>query len=302
MRDTQKSANNGHAYLDGLDESGEVFIVDDVRDGESIPVFPVMKEQAPPIPPPVAELRPPVPPPVDAPPVQLVSLSSGSISRKRRFPRRQMSLVAAVLILGCFGLGSHDSKAPQSELLETTQVTISEPALPTPAQAGLSELDTKIDYVVEEINSDNTPPLLTAKALQDVETEAVDSKLADSLRVAGAESSRPQGPVAIDSKFADDRTETIEVAKSHIPLPNRPLPEGKEPVEPAASADHADEFDASPLTESETCTLTLDTKQLLGTEVRWAETANKAAMIADDQGKLVYLIQVSGNFEIPEFT
>lgn len=40
----------------------------------------------------------------------------------------------------------------------------------------------------------------------------------------------------------------------------------------------------------------------LGTALQWAESPEAAARLARQQEKLVFLIHVSGNFEIPEFT
>jgi hypothetical protein len=44
----------------------------------------------------------------------------------------------------------------------------------------------------------------------------------------------------------------------------------------------------------------LDNK--LGTAVEWADSIEEAAIAADRQDKLVFVIHVSGNFKIPEFT
>ena len=40
----------------------------------------------------------------------------------------------------------------------------------------------------------------------------------------------------------------------------------------------------------------------LGTRIVWAESPEEAASLAEKQGKLVFLIHVSGNFERAEFT
>jgi hypothetical protein len=164
--------------------------------------------------------------------------------------------------------------------LETTPVAFSDTASLTPEKIHSLALIESTDYVVEEIESDidlnPVPP--TSEAPQVVEAETG------------------------DPEFAANQTETIEIAKASIPLPIAAQPERDSSVNPIESVDLPAKFDALPADESEVCQLELDTKQLLGTAVRWAETANEAAMIADDQGKLVYLIQVSGNFEIPEFT
>jgi hypothetical protein len=291
VQNTNKSADNGHAFLNGRNHLGDACIAEDVKAEEAIPEFPALKEKAPPVPPPVAESRPPVPPPVDAslpeeagtfadPPVQVSARTSVASYRKRKFPRRQMSLVAAVLVLFCFGLGSDDNRSSRSQVLETIPVAFSDTASLTPEKVHSRALTEATDYVVEEFESDiNLNSLLpTSEAPQVVEVETG------------------------DSEFVEEQTETIEVAKASIPLPNATQPERDSFDKPIESADLPAKLDVLSADESEVCQLELDTRQLLGTAVRWAETANEAAMIADDQGKLVYLIQVSGNFEIPEFT
>jgi hypothetical protein len=40
----------------------------------------------------------------------------------------------------------------------------------------------------------------------------------------------------------------------------------------------------------------------LGTALTWADSVDEAAQRAQDEGKLVFLIHVSGNFELPGFT
>lgn len=39
-----------------------------------------------------------------------------------------------------------------------------------------------------------------------------------------------------------------------------------------------------------------------GTALRWSDTPDEAYRLADRQGKLVFLIHISGNFRIPGFT
>ena len=39
-----------------------------------------------------------------------------------------------------------------------------------------------------------------------------------------------------------------------------------------------------------------------GTNLKWADTPADAYRMAEEQDKLVFLIHVSGNFEIPGFT
>ena len=43
-------------------------------------------------------------------------------------------------------------------------------------------------------------------------------------------------------------------------------------------------------------------ERTLDTQLNWAETVDQASRLAEQQGKLVFLIHVSGNFEIPEYT
>jgi hypothetical protein len=53
-----------------------------------------------------------------------------------------------------------------------------------------------------------------------------------------------------------------------------------------------------PVCDAEVC----KPQRKLDTALVWAESINEAAALANEQGKLVFLIHVSGNFEIEEFT
>jgi hypothetical protein len=68
------------------------------------------------------------------------------------------------------------------------------------------------------------------------------------------------------------------------------------PVISLLVASEPSEADASPAVARE-CT-----GAKLGTTVTWYKDTRIAAQLARDQGKLLYVIQVSGNFALEEFT
>ena len=68
------------------------------------------------------------------------------------------------------------------------------------------------------------------------------------------------------------------------------------PVISLLAASQPSEADASPAVARE-CT-----GAKLGTTVTWYKDTKIAAQLARDQGKLLYVIQVSGNFALEEFT
>lgn len=254
---------------------------------QDVPDFPILKEKAPPIPPPVQEnspltqeLRPPLPPPVapelwDATSSPTVELPQGTGSARRKFPRRKLAFVTALLILVCFGLVS-DEPAGQPELLNTTPVVFSEPATSLPPSDAAVDLgkyeEGPEEYVVEELENPGR--------------------------------SETNNPLVEPARSTQG--ETVQLVRAEVALP-KPSPAGREALkasEPLVKMPVApsDDLDLSKDGEPAICQLELAPKRLLGTAIEWAETANEAAMIADDKDKLVYLIQVSGNFEIPEFT
>lgn len=256
---------------------------------EEIPEFPAMKEKAPPVPPPVEQVPPPVPPPVDSSllveptvdsdyRVQLPTRSKRGFNRRRRFPRRRMALVAAILVLFCFGLCSDDGINSQTPTLETTSVVFSEPASRAAVGVDSVEVPEPAGHSVEVVEAEFDSESFVDNASDDVEEEPV------------------------PSRFASATSATSTVARLEKSLPNRPSADFEKPVTSAKPGN--DPVEAAELLkdEPEVCQLTIASERLLGTSVLWAETANEAAMMADDRGKLVYLIQVSGNFEIPEFT
>jgi len=256
---------------------------------DEIPEFPAMKEKAPPVPPPVEQVPPPVPPPVDRSlleepqvdpdcGVQLPARSTRGFNRRRRFPRRRMALAAAILVLVCFGLCSEDGTDSRNPILDTTQVVFSKPASPSVVVVNSTDAPEPTGHSVEVVEAEFDSDSLADNASDDVEEESVPS------RVVSATS------------------ETAKVARLETSLPNRPPDEIEKPAAPAKPADDPAEAANLPEDEPELCQLTIAPERLLGTSILWAETANEAAMNADDRGKLVYLIQVSGNFEIPEFT
>lgn len=261
---------------------------------DEVPVFPVMKEKAPPVPPPVEQQPPPLPPPVDDPlsaascvasdlQVCLPSRRTHRVGRRRRFPRRRMALVAAILTLVCFGLCSDDRIESQTPTLKATPVVLIDLASPAVTVSERTQIEEPIDYIVEEVATDTEHVPVRVNATEVVEVEPIISHNTTTSTSTGS-------------------TETVEVVRAQTARPNRSLPVTKTPVPTPKPADDAVKLVDAPEPEPGVCQLTFAPERMLGTSVVWAETANEAAMLADGQGKLVFLIQVSGNFEIPEFT
>ena len=69
-------------------------------------------------------------------------------------------------------------------------------------------------------------------------------------------------------------------------------------MEPAASGYTLADTSAT-VADGAVCTAEQKTH---GTLIHWAETPAKAAALAKEEGKLIFLIQVSGNFAREEFT
>jgi hypothetical protein len=84
---------------------------------------------------------------------------------------------------------------------------------------------------------------------------------------------------------------------------NSTAPEEKGPptdangLEAAADACSVARSDVSPI-----CEAPLGEFRELGTLVRWADSVEQAAVTAQNQGKLLFVMHVSGNFELPGFT
>ncbi len=126
------------------------------------------------------------------------------------------------------------------------------------------------------------------------------------------------------SDLLDDIPNTLPAEKaSSVTLASTTKPPadqqvGIEPTAIAPSASEAakpNEPDTCRLAETElsppappcvdgTCQLTTTptTTESLGTQLRWTDTPADAYRLAKEQHKLVFLIHVSGNFEIPGFT
>ena len=99
-------------------------------------------------------------------------------------------------------------------------------------------------------------------------------------------------PLAADllTKPLQGRMSVVENALK-VALPTKSAPETKTAAGPGSSP--------PAVCEDGTCTETMKSH---GTELQWAESPAAAYQMAGVQNKLVFLIHVSGNFEIPGFT
>lgn len=257
----------------------------------------------PPVPPPV-DRRPPVPPPITG------LLGDWERTHERRSSTfvRRFALLAGILILvgGAFfgGMLLNPSFAP-------SQLAVAKPSNPWPAvEAPLAAATQTSDLaanqpiqpidqdlideqtaVVESVGPEQTPAPLVVQPVEssDAVTESAEPLPATDDSI--AETSLPEP--AIENASEQDQLAKVD----DVPLAAKVAqPEPAEALKPAA--ERPGELELATLDEPEVC----DTSQMHGTQLVWAESVNRAAVLANEQEKLVYLIHVSGNFEIPEFT
>ncbi len=122
-------------------------------------------------------------------------------------------------------------------------------------------------------------------------TEATDHKTSLAI-VAQDPSDELSTPISADPVA----TETLET------IPRLAKGNGEEFVSINPVRDPPDEWLAIEPAMNEDATAECQVVRNFGTKLVWAESPNQAAILANEKEKLVYLIQVSGNFEIPEFT
>ena len=141
-------------------------------------------------------------------------------------------------------------------------------------------------------------------------TQKVAVRHADALARAGSRSAVAVEPEPATGQAALSDTDTGEMDPLAARRSDTSLPEAADSQARPADASP----DASPTTAIRTIvppdslpaadTVELATTELrtLGTSLEWAERPDRALQLAREQGKLVFLIQVSGNFAREEFT
>lgn len=255
----------------------------------------------PPVPPPVSQRPSPIPPPKAEPPVQArVACLLLDEPCDRGFPWGRFAMATAALVILGLAIWTQSSDGPGGEL---PVALINEHPSPAESSAATDGAIQRNATIIEE-----TVPLTASLPPQSLEAESNEQKSSgatESLVAQVSESSVETSPTMSTDDSAQVQAieiveiETVAEDTSTAPFlataqePDRPR--GPVTDEPALLTD----FDESPaMCESGECGPVRD----LGTQLVWAENVNAAAELANEQSKLVYLIHVSGNFEIPDFT
>ncbi len=163
------------------------------------------------------------------------------------------------------------------------------------------------------------PPVLSSRVDLDLETQLLDlqasvvSQAGEQSGDDGEESITPQSPSPPENATAADQqtaTATLVTTTSQHDLPpveqvvEAPLPpapdarKSKPLIQSLQSLDSLSET-SHPVCVDGSCQEGMES---LGTAVKWADSPGDAYRLAGQQDKLVFLIHVSGNFEIPGFT
>lgn len=235
-------------------------------------------ENAPPlIPPPLLE---PIPPPV--------------VYRENRSPlwrhNDRLALVAGgltLILLGVIGgraMGPRRANEGSGEPLAMVE-PFQEQALPLEISSYTSVLG---EVSSEEIN----PPELVVTAV------SIQPAVEVTEQVPAARLATVPQPAAVPSKVPQAETATSEVAEESAKVANLPAAVAKFPV----SVEGLVSTIKVPAT-TQVCALEENsTDRKLNTALTWAKSVSEANQRADEEDKLVFLIHVSGNFEMPGFT
>ncbi|MGI9472295.1 MAG: hypothetical protein ACR2NZ_12210 [Rubripirellula sp.] len=169
--------------------------------------------------------------------------------------------------------------AESAEVSESAVVATSQP------ETSASNVIPKVD---SEVSTDRQ--LVSARA---AEPSAVESSTDVANRI------RDAAPLAADlfGKPTTAKIAALQTALSLTPKASKPGPNEGTTASPLASMSQSNSAPAT--CDDGTCTETLESH---GTTLKWAETPAAAYQMAGVQKKLVFLIHVSGNFEIPGFT
>jgi hypothetical protein len=253
---------------------------------------------------------PPVPPPVQAdtvqadtvpaPPVQpaadsesMAAAASPALPLRQRRRWRRPALAAALMVAAAFGIGrwstSHDlidelANLPQFDTVadqvigEETQVV----EVAAPSAAASPESSPK------SVNSVSAVPVVTAPAIED--SRDINAEADSATVVADTSDKQPDAALAEDSEIKDPEIKQTQVSFALNDAlndePNDPLLDIVAAANPQAVCKDGKCLE----------------KRSFGTTLVWAETPDAAAELSQQQGKLVFIVQVSGNFAREEFT
>ena len=214
---------------------------------------------------------------VPAPPVQPTSGSESTATLTYRRGWRRPALAAALLFVAAFVAGRLSTwHPPADELANLPRVDVALDDVPKDigeepqvVEVAASNAATSPASLPESADPVSTAPVAGAAAVdvsRDVKTPPVQQPDVDVAKAA------PVDTTAISSALNDE--------------PNEPL------LDLVAAANPQAVCDDGPCEDD----------RKFGTTLSWAETPDAAAELAREQGKLVFLIQVSGNFAREEFT
>ena len=248
-----------------------------------------------PLPPPVATVMPPpvgaTPPPISSPTAARQSgpfpaATCRTVGQLRdRFVRGFAVFTGLLFVLTLSGVAGRFNERRQSEIGNADREVLSVSRRPDDRRDA-----TLVDPVGGE-QATPPPPALQRTAVLDVadatQAEVLPSTAGAARRPApapvtpDAANSPEASPSAVRTGTATSRnTSVVSVSETAIA-----------PIDPPGSLHQPDT--PPPVTRE---------LRTLGTALEWAETPDQALQLAREQGKLVFLIQVSGNFAREEFT
>ncbi len=266
-------------------------------------------------PPPIG--APAVSPPPVVPPPRADEFDEETIdltSEQSRMTATYVVVAGTFLALGfiCGKLGLPSSDAPSSYVADhelrsagrfLDAIAANEPVL-IPSRGAIT-----FDFGGEEVISEPAPQVAVSQSLQQRPAEVAaavptESKSAEQPREPKiAEPSLPveeQAPIASQLADARPKAKTVEVKTVSLAPAQNPLAVATKPgrfesimslAKPNASVLHTKQ-------DESTCVA----MEAHGTALEWADSPAAAYRLAKEKDKLVFLIHVSGNFEIPGFT
>ncbi|MCH7728769.1 MAG: hypothetical protein IH991_20135 [Planctomycetes bacterium] len=258
----------------------------------------------PPIPPPVIiKAQSPIPPPAQAVLAEADRPGSAHL-RPLRFV-----LAAALLVLpticGVFvwentphRMASLNASSEGSNLEESQNPARENPALVTPVRYSPAAVDVQAPAESGSIGSgaENGESPLS----KDQDRHQIASW--DSFDKPNPEIDKPNQKTSSEKNVSEPSSRLVPLEKTDTPNLSQ-IPAEIKSTTPNTTSDHqtqdAEElFSLAPQEAAATC----DANRKLGTVIQWMEDPKQAAELAEQQGKLVFMILVSGNFAREEFT
>ncbi len=285
-------------------------------------------------------LPPPIPPPVlvahhEPEPPPVVASNQGGATDSPRFeasPRRRsrramwrLMTLATILVLAGFGAkalwntshGWLDSlsnlvwnkaeRCGSADIVDSSGLVGSDRSAVVAADDDIVEASSTVEIV--NTVEDRIAETLPADAESLAATNSQHSNDSSVELIADAQSTSPDSTTELEdasiNESASTQTEALVASEpvaetdAREPISPPPHPISPESGEPIAKVDLEAFTEKRADCENGVCVAPPKT---LGTAIEWAENPEHAAELAREKGKLVFLIQVSGNFEREEFT